>query len=63
MVKSFAVQTNDEMMAMYLSSLVRAVIALHGLIDNKLMLREAEKKEDDEAIAASKPVTVATAST
>lgn len=46
-VKSFAVTTNDEMLAIYLSSLVRAVIALHGLIDNKLMLREAEKKQDE----------------
>ena len=65
MVKAFAVQTNDEMMAMYLSSLVRAVIALHGLIDNKLILREAEKKEDSDVVAAgadtkAKPPVVAT---
>lgn len=45
-VKSFAVSTNDEMLAIYLSSMVRAVISLHGLIDNKLELREAEKNQE-----------------
>ncbi|KND02833.1 hypothetical protein SpCBS45565_g05878 [Spizellomyces sp. 'palustris'] len=45
-VKSFAVKTNDELLVMYLSSLIRAVIALHGLIENKLMLRDAERKEE-----------------
>ena len=49
-IKSFAVQTNDEMLAIYLASLVRSVIALHGLIDNKLELREAEKKEDEKLV-------------
>jgi len=29
------VKTNDMMMAMYLASLVRSVIALHNLINNK----------------------------
>uniref|UniRef100_A0A7S2Z5K3 MPN domain-containing protein n=1 Tax=Chloropicon laureae TaxID=464258 RepID=A0A7S2Z5K3_9CHLO len=33
--KAFAVKTNDMMMAMYLASLVRSVIALHNLINNK----------------------------
>ncbi|KAH6563302.1 hypothetical protein BASA50_002387 [Batrachochytrium salamandrivorans] len=48
-VKSFAVKTNDELLIIYLSSLIRAVIALHGLIDNKLMLQEHERKEGETA--------------
>lgn len=35
MVSSFAVETNDMMMAVYLASLVRSVVALHNLIENK----------------------------
>ncbi|KAJ3294133.1 proteasome regulatory particle subunit [Borealophlyctis nickersoniae] len=46
-VKAFSVKTNDELLVIYLSSLIRAVIALHGLIENKVMLREAEKKEGE----------------
>ncbi|KAI9363946.1 maintenance of mitochondrial structure and function-domain-containing protein [Zopfochytrium polystomum] len=47
-VKSFAVATNDELLVIYLSSLARAVIALHNLIENKLSNREEEdKKETD----------------
>jgi 26S proteasome regulatory subunit N8 len=57
-VKSFAIMTNDEMLAMYLSSLVRAVIALHGLIDNKVMLREAENKDDEKVNAAVNPAPI-----
>ncbi|KAI8914031.1 maintenance of mitochondrial structure and function-domain-containing protein [Powellomyces hirtus] len=47
-VKAFAVQTNDELLVMYLSSLIRAVIAMHGLIENKIILRDAERKEEGE---------------
>ncbi|EGF78123.1 hypothetical protein BATDEDRAFT_35761 [Batrachochytrium dendrobatidis JAM81] len=48
-VKSFAVKTNDELLIIYLSSLIRAVIALHGLIDNKIMLQDHENKENNAA--------------
>lgn len=41
-VKSFAVKTNDELLVIYLASMVRAVIALHSLIDNKGQLQETE---------------------
>ncbi|KAJ3185053.1 proteasome regulatory particle subunit [Geranomyces variabilis] len=47
-VKAFAVQTNDELLVMYLSSLIRAVIAMHGLIENKILLRDAERKEEED---------------
>ncbi|KAJ3048380.1 proteasome regulatory particle subunit [Rhizophlyctis rosea] len=46
-VKAFSVKTNDELLVIYLSSLIRAVIALHGLIENKVMLHEAERKEEE----------------
>ncbi|RKP10676.1 maintenance of mitochondrial structure and function-domain-containing protein [Thamnocephalis sphaerospora] len=44
-VKAFSVQTNDQLLVIYLASLVRAVIALHNLIDNKLENQDAERAE------------------
>jgi len=44
---NFSVKTNDMMLVIYLSSLVRSVIALHSLINNKLENREAERKVDE----------------
>lgn len=34
--RSFTVQSNDMMLAIYLASLTRSVLALHSLIDNKV---------------------------
>ncbi|CAO3592067.1 unnamed protein product [Absidia cylindrospora] len=36
MVQAFSTKTNDQLLLMYLSSLIRSVIALHNLIDNKI---------------------------
>lgn len=47
-VKAFITQNNDNMMAIYLSSMLRSVIALHNLIDNKLHNRETEKTERED---------------
>ncbi|KAM9983225.1 hypothetical protein ACTFIZ_005845 [Dictyostelium cf. discoideum] len=55
--KSFAVQNNDTMSVIYLSSMIRSIIALHNLIINKTANREAEKKAD---IINSTPPTSAT---
>ncbi|XP_071957493.1 26S proteasome non-ATPase regulatory subunit 7-like [Antedon mediterranea] len=44
-VKSFLVKTNDQMLVVYLASLIRCVIALHNLINNKVQNRDAEKQE------------------
>jgi 26S proteasome regulatory subunit N8 len=44
-VKAFSVQTNDQLLVIYLASVVRAVIALHNLIDNKLENQDAERAE------------------
>lgn len=46
LVKAFTVKTNDSLLVIYLSSLIRSIIALHNLILNKLQYREAEKKAD-----------------
>ncbi|GKA26755.1 26S proteasome non-ATPase regulatory subunit 7 homolog A [Tanacetum coccineum] len=52
LIKAFAVKTNDQMLVIYLSSLIRSVIALHNLINNKMLNKEHEKAED------AKPATV-----
>jgi 26S proteasome regulatory subunit N8 len=39
------VKTNDQMLAVYVASLIRSVIALDSLINNKLTNRDAEKNE------------------
>ncbi|XWS07663.1 hypothetical protein CRYUN_Cryun41cG0008900 [Craigia yunnanensis] len=36
LIKAFAVKTNDMMLVIYLSSLIRSTIALHSLINNKV---------------------------
>ncbi|XP_070574221.1 26S proteasome non-ATPase regulatory subunit 7-like [Ptychodera flava] len=44
-VKAFLVKTNDQMLVVYLASLIRSIIALHNLINNKIHNRDAEKQE------------------
>merc|ERR1711997_153809 len=36
---------NDQMLVIYAASLIRSIIALHNLINNKLTNKEAERKE------------------
>lgn len=53
MVKAFASKTNDMMLVLYISSLVRSILALHGLISNKIsnlapIVDESLKAEDKE---------------
>ncbi|KAF8999819.1 maintenance of mitochondrial structure and function-domain-containing protein [Cyathus striatus] len=45
LTQSFASSTNDQMLVVYLSSLLRAVIALHALVDNKTTIGRAELEE------------------
>ncbi|CAI4226676.1 unnamed protein product [Auanema sp. JU1783] len=42
------VQTNDQLMCVYMGSLVRSVIALHNLIDNKLVFQKVEREKEGE---------------
>jgi len=46
--QSFSSTTNDELLVVYLSSLMRAVIALHALVDNKASVGRAELEESGE---------------
>ena len=54
-VKAFAVKTNDMMLVVYLSSLIRSVVALHDLINNKRQMKEAEQAADAAAAAKANP--------
>lgn len=45
--RSFAVKTNDQLLVVYVASLIRSVIALDNLIGNKLSISEVEKKDVD----------------
>ena len=43
---AMSIKTNDQLMAIYLSSLIRAITAFHDLIENKVQNRQqAEEKE------------------
>merc|ERR1712018_1047808 len=44
-VKSINVNTNDQMLVVYTASLIRSIIALHNLINNKINNKEVEKRE------------------
>jgi 26S proteasome regulatory subunit N8 len=42
LVRSTLVKTNDMYLIIYLSSLLRSVIALHGLLNNKIKFRDVD---------------------
>jgi 26S proteasome regulatory subunit N8 len=44
---SFRVKTNDQLMCIYLSSMIRAVLALHDLIDSGVAGKPDEKKDGE----------------
>jgi 26S proteasome regulatory subunit N8 len=47
LTRAMSVKTNDQLMAIYLSSLIRAITAFHDLIENKIQNRQqAEEKEN-----------------
>ena len=45
MKRSFARSRNDQLLVVYLSSLLRAVIALHAFVDNEATIGRAELEE------------------
>jgi 26S proteasome regulatory subunit N8 len=47
LARSFSVQTNDQMLIIYVSALIRAVIAIHNLINNKVSERSERCWEVD----------------
>eukprot|EP00968_Pinguiococcus_pyrenoidosus_P001356 scaffold62_cov256-Pinguiococcus_pyrenoidosus.AAC.14 len=46
MVRAMMVKTNDLHLIMYLTSLIRAIIALHDLLNNKVRFRVEDVAED-----------------
>jgi 26S proteasome regulatory subunit N8 len=46
MIKSFSIKTNDYMYVLYVSSLIKSVISLHSLINNKIHNKELEEEND-----------------
>ncbi|KAI4094142.1 MAG: hypothetical protein LQ344_002396 [Seirophora lacunosa] len=47
LARAMSIKTNDQLMAIYLSSLIRAITAFHDLIENKIQNRQ--QQEDKEA--------------
>lgn len=60
-VKAVYVKTNDQTLVVYLASLIRSIIALHNLINNKVQSRDAEKNEGKEKEPKEKKKEEATA--
>lgn len=46
LVKSLQVKTNDIHMVIYVSSLVRSVLALHSLLNNKIKFKDVDEVLD-----------------
>lgn len=44
MVRSFSVKSNDYMYVIYVSSLIRSILSLHDLINNKISAKEQEQE-------------------
>ena len=62
LVKSMFIKTNDMHLVMYVSSLVRAILALHGLLVNKIKYRDVDAVLDrDAGIVATAPAASANA--
>eukprot|EP00543_Licmophora_paradoxa_P002140 CAMPEP_0202443950 /NCGR_PEP_ID=MMETSP1360-20130828/3113_1 /ASSEMBLY_ACC=CAM_ASM_000848 /TAXON_ID=515479 /ORGANISM="Licmophora paradoxa, Strain CCMP2313" /LENGTH=317 /DNA_ID=CAMNT_0049059797 /DNA_START=38 /DNA_END=991 /DNA_ORIENTATION=+ len=56
LVRAMLVKTNDMHMAIYLSALIRSVIALHDLVNNKIQYGEdGEEKKEDPVVAVAAP--------
>merc|ERR1739849_19121 len=48
LVRSFAMETNDMMLALYLGSMLRSTVALHNLINNKIRNKKAKDEKGKE---------------
>lgn len=55
LVTSMLVKTNDLHLAIYVSSLVRSVIALHGLLNNKIKYKDVDQVLDRSAGVEAAP--------
>jgi len=48
LVRSFAMETNDMMLALYLGSMLRSTVALHNLINNKIRNKKVKEGKGEE---------------
>lgn len=46
LARAMSIKTNDQLMAIYLSSLIRAITAFHDLIENKIQNRQQAEEKD-----------------
>lgn len=46
LARAMSIKTNDQLMTIYLSSLIRAITAFHDLIDNKIQNRQQQEEKD-----------------
>ena len=46
LARAMRVKPNDQLMTIYLSSLIRAITAFHDLIENKIQNRQAQEEKD-----------------
>jgi len=46
LARAMSVKTNDQLMAIYISSLIRAITAFHDLIENKIQNRQQQEETD-----------------
>lgn len=46
LARAMSVKTNDQLMTIYLSSLIRAITAFHDLIENKIQNRQRQEEGD-----------------
>lgn len=46
LARAMSIKTNDQLMAIYLSSLIRAITAFHDLIENKIQNKRTQEDED-----------------
>lgn len=60
LARAFNIEANDEMLALYMGSVMRVTMGLHNLINNKIKNREAKDKIVSDKIAARKASVSAT---
>lgn len=46
LARAMSVKTNDQLMAIYISSLIRAITAFHDLIENKIQNRQQQEENE-----------------
>ena len=46
LARAMSVKSNDQLMAIYLSSLIRAITAFHDLIENKIQNRQQQEEKE-----------------